>query len=87
MREHRILYNIATMLAAYFERHPDSRDARIGRSRALRRHPIGELYLAPGEPAGAEQQHAVPEEICLIPCAEYNDLKRAIAIYRRLVAR
>ena len=29
----------------------------------------------------AEQQLATLEDICLIPCAETDDLKRAIAVY------
>ena len=35
----------------------------------------------------AEQQLAVLEEICLVPCTELDDLKQAIATYRKLVAR
>jgi len=27
------------------------------------------------------------ENICLLPCNEYDDLKRAIAAYKRLAAR
>lgn len=56
------------------------------RHRSAHEH-LGELYLALGEPARAEQQLAVLEEICLIPCTETDDLKRAIATYRKLVAR
>ena len=56
------------------------------RHRSAHEH-LGELYLALGEPAGAEQQLAVLEEICLIPCTETDDLQRAIATYRKLVAR
>jgi tetratricopeptide (TPR) repeat protein len=56
------------------------------RHRSAHEH-LGELYLALGEPARAEQQLAVLEEICLIPCAETDDLKRAIATYRKLVTR
>jgi tetratricopeptide (TPR) repeat protein len=48
---------------------------------------IGELYLVLGEPAKAEQQLAMLEEICLIPCVETDDLKRAITTYRSLAAR
>ena len=40
-----------------------------------------------GEPATAEQHLAHLEDICLIGCEEYDDLKRAIAGYRKLVAR
>jgi len=56
------------------------------RHRSAHEH-VGELYLALGEPARAEQQLAVLEEICLIPCTETDDLKRAIATYRKLVGR
>jgi hypothetical protein len=40
-----------------------------------------------GEPAKAEQQLATLEDICLIPCAKTDDLKRAIAVYNTLAAR
>ena len=49
--------------------------------------PLGELYLVLGEPAKAEQQLATLEDICLIPCAECDDLKHAIAVYNTLAAR
>jgi len=39
-----------------------------------------------GEPAKAEQQLATLEDICLIPCSETDDLKRAIAVYNTLAA-
>jgi hypothetical protein len=48
---------------------------------------LGELYLVLREPAAAEQQLARLEDICLIPCAETDDLKRAIAVYKTLAAR
>jgi Flp pilus assembly protein TadD len=48
---------------------------------------IGELYLVLGELAKAEQQLAMLEKICLIPCVEADGLKRAIATYRSLAAR
>jgi Flp pilus assembly protein TadD len=56
------------------------------RHRSAHEH-LGELYLVLGEPARAEQQLAVLEEICLIPCTETDDLKRALTAYRRLAAR
>jgi hypothetical protein len=34
-----------------------------------------------GEAAEAEQLLAALENLCLIPCKEYDDLKRAIAAY------
>lgn len=56
------------------------------RHRSAHEH-IGELYLALGEPASAELQLATLEEICLIPCTETEDLKRALAAYKALAAR
>lgn len=56
------------------------------RHRSANEH-LGELYLALGEPAKAEEQLAILENICLIPCVETDDLKNAIATYRKLVAR
>jgi len=56
------------------------------RHRSAHEH-LGELSLVLGEPAKAEEELAKLEEICLIPCAEYDDLKRAIAAYRKLAAR
>ena len=40
-----------------------------------------------GEPVKAEQFLAALENLCLIPCKEYDDLKRSIETYRRLAAR
>jgi tetratricopeptide (TPR) repeat protein len=56
------------------------------RHRSAHEH-VGELYLVLGEPAKAEQQLAVLEDICLIPCVETDDLQRAIAAYKTLVTR
>jgi tetratricopeptide (TPR) repeat protein len=56
------------------------------RHRSAHEH-LGELYLVLGEPAKAEQQLATLEDICLIPCVETDDLKRAIAVYNTLAAR
>src|SRR5437588_10137786 len=56
------------------------------RHRSAHAHP-GELYLVLGEPAKAEQQLAILEDICLIPCAETDDLRRAITTYRSIAAR
>jgi tetratricopeptide (TPR) repeat protein len=56
------------------------------RHRSAHEH-LGELYLALGEPAEAEQQLATLQDICLIPCVETDDLKRAIAAYKTLAAR
>jgi len=56
------------------------------RHRSAHEH-LGEAYLVLGESAKAEQLLAALENLCLIPCEEYADLKRAIAAYRRLVTR
>ena len=56
------------------------------RHRSAHEH-LGELYLALGEPAKAEEQLATLEDICLIPCVETDDLKRVIAAYKMLVMR
>jgi tetratricopeptide (TPR) repeat protein len=56
------------------------------RHRSAHEH-LGELYLVLGEPAKAGQQLETLEEICLIPCVETDDLKRAIAAYNELATR
>jgi tetratricopeptide (TPR) repeat protein len=48
---------------------------------------LGEAYLVLGQPAKAEQLLAALENLCLIPCEESDDLKRAIAAYNRLATR
>jgi tetratricopeptide (TPR) repeat protein len=56
------------------------------RHRSAHEH-LGELYLVLGELAKAEQQLARLEDICLIPCVETDDLRRAIAAYNTLATR
>src|SRR5262245_19861620 len=56
------------------------------RHRSAHEH-LGEAHLVLGDPATAEQPLAQLGDICLIGCEEYDDLKRAIAAYKRLVAR
>ena len=56
------------------------------RHRSAHEH-LGEASLVLGDPATAEQHLAHLEDICLIGCEEYDDLKRAIAAYRKVVAR
>jgi tetratricopeptide (TPR) repeat protein len=56
------------------------------RHRSAHEH-LGEAYLVLGEPAKAEQLLTALENLCLIPCAEYEDLKRALAAYKRLAER
>jgi tetratricopeptide (TPR) repeat protein len=50
------------------------------RHRAAHQH-MGETYLTIGNVAGAKEHLAALEGICLIPCAEYGDLQRAIEKY------
>jgi tetratricopeptide (TPR) repeat protein len=56
------------------------------RHRSAHEH-LGEAYLVLGEPAKTEQHLSALENICLIPCQEYDDLKRAIAAYKKLATR
>jgi tetratricopeptide (TPR) repeat protein len=56
------------------------------RHRSAHEH-LGEAYLVLGEPAKAEQLLTALENLCLIPCEEYDDLKRAISAYKRLATR
>src|SRR5712691_7939458 len=44
---------------------------------------VGEAYLMANDPAKAEEHLAALQKICLIPCEEYEDLKKAIAEYRK----
>jgi tetratricopeptide (TPR) repeat protein len=48
---------------------------------------LGEAYLVLGESAKAEQLLAALGNLCLIPCEEYDDLKRVLAAYKKLAAR
>ena len=43
---------------------------------------IGEAYLLVNNLAKAEEHLAALQKICLIPCEEYEDLKKKIAEYR-----
>jgi len=56
------------------------------RHRSAHEH-LGEAYLMLGEPAKSEQLLTALGNICLIPCGEYDDLKRAIAAYKKLAER
>ena len=56
------------------------------RHRSAHEH-LGEAYLVQGYLAKAEEQLAALERICLIPCDEYDDLKRAIAKYNKVARR
>ncbi len=44
---------------------------------------VGEAYLIANNVAKAEEHLAALQRICLIPCEQYEDLKKAIAEYRR----
>ena len=44
---------------------------------------IGEAYLIVNNPGKADEHLAALQQICLIPCEEYTDLKNAIGAYRR----
>jgi Flp pilus assembly protein TadD len=48
---------------------------------------MGEAYLMANNPAKAEEHLAALQRICLIPCEEYEDLKKAIADYRARAAK
>ncbi len=48
---------------------------------------IGEAYLMVNDLAKAEEHLAALEKICLIPCDEYEDLKKGIAEYPRRARR
>src|SRR5438132_10375888 len=56
------------------------------RHRSAHEH-LGEAYLVLGEPAKSQQLLAALENLCLIPCKEYEDLKRAITAYKTLARR
>lgn len=56
------------------------------RHRSAHEH-LGEAHLAQGDLAKAEEHLAALEQICLIPCDEYDDLKRAIAGYHKVANR
>jgi tetratricopeptide (TPR) repeat protein len=56
------------------------------RHRSAHEH-LGEAYLVLGESTKAEQLLAALGNLCLIPCEEYDDLKRAIAAYKRVATR
>ena len=48
---------------------------------------IGEAYLLANNLTKAEEHLAALQGICLIPCEEYEDLKKAVADYRARAAR
>jgi tetratricopeptide (TPR) repeat protein len=56
------------------------------RHRGAHEH-LGEAYVMIGEAAKAEQLLTALGNLCLIPCEEYDDLKRALAAYKELADR
>ena len=56
------------------------------RHRSAHEH-LGEAYLVQGDLAKAKEHLAALERICLIPCDEYDDLKRAIAKFNEVARR
>ena len=56
------------------------------RHRSAHEH-LGEAYLVQGDLIKAREHLAALERICLIPCEEYDDLKRAIAEYNKIAMR
>ena len=56
------------------------------RHRSAHEH-LGEASLVVGNLAHAEEHLVALERICLIPCEEYDDLKRAITEYRKSAMR
>ena len=56
------------------------------RHRSAHEH-LGEAHLAQGDLAKAKEHLAALEQICLIPCDEYDDLQWTIAEYNKLANR
>jgi tetratricopeptide (TPR) repeat protein len=48
---------------------------------------LGEAYLVLGNLAKAEEHLTALEQICLIPCEEYGDLKRTVIEYKKILSR
>jgi Flp pilus assembly protein TadD len=44
---------------------------------------VGEAYLIVNNLAKAEEHLAALQKICLIPCEEYDDLRKKIEVYRK----
>jgi tetratricopeptide (TPR) repeat protein len=56
------------------------------RHRSAHEH-LGEAHLVRGNLVKAEEHLTALELICLIPCDEYGDLKRAVALYKNSALR
>jgi tetratricopeptide (TPR) repeat protein len=48
---------------------------------------VGEAYLMTGNLGKAEEQLAILNKLCFLPCEEYKDLKAAIAAYKLKAAK
>jgi hypothetical protein len=48
---------------------------------------VGEAYLIVNNLSKAEEHLAALEKICLIPCEEYDDLRKKIDVYRKRAER
>ncbi|MFN0183768.1 MAG: tetratricopeptide repeat protein [Aquabacterium sp.] len=72
------------------QRTPDLDTAERHYKEALRLDPkhrgaheyIGELYLMRGDLKSAEGHLAALDKLCLLPCEEYDDLKKAVARFK-----
>ena len=70
---------------------PDMKTVFLHYEQALRIDPkhrgaheyIGEAYLMVDNPAKAREHLAALDKLCIFPCEEYSDLKKAIANYER----
>jgi tetratricopeptide (TPR) repeat protein len=56
------------------------------RHRSAHEH-LGEGYLLKGDLIKAQEQLAALQDICLIPCIEFDDLQTAIAAYKNFATR
>ena len=56
------------------------------RHRSAHEH-LGETYLVRGNLVKAQEHLAALQDICLIPCIEYDDLQNAIAAYKSFATR
>ena len=56
------------------------------RHRSAHEH-LGEAHLAQGDLVNAKLHLAALEQICLIPCNEYDDLERAFSEYKKVANR
>jgi tetratricopeptide (TPR) repeat protein len=56
------------------------------RHRSAHEH-LGEAYLVKGNLIKAQEHLAALQDICLIPCIEYDDLQTAIAAYKTFATR